>query len=284
MVGMPTVVAAFVALCVTLLATMTFSVFATAVKRYRARFTAEARIGLADLFLFIEPDKVFLLNVIAIVSAAAIAWLAFGTFVAALLAGLVVGVTPPFLLRYLKARRLKRLLGQLPDVLLALASAIKAGSSLLQAMEITVTEELPPIAQELDLFLREVRVGVTFDDALENLARRVPAQDIYLVVASMRISREIGGNLSDILERLADTIRRKHEMEGKIGALTSQGKMQGVVMALLPVILGVAIYQLEPVHMARLFTEPIGWAVLAGVLVLESLGFFFIRKIVNIDI
>ena len=105
-----------------------------------------------------------------------------------------------------------------------------------------------------------------------------------MVTAAMKISREVGGNLSEILEGVASTIRRKREMEGKIRALTAQGKLQGIVMTGLPILLGVVLYHMEPAHMSRLFNEPIGWAVLAVTTLLVSVGYVFIRKIVNIDV
>ena len=134
------------------------------------------------------------------------------------------------------------------------------------------------------LFLREQRLGVDFNEALSNMLTRMPEQDFKLVVAGMQISKEIGGNLSETLERLADTLRKKIEMEGKINSLTAQGKMQGVVMTGLPIFIGVVLYHMEPTHMARLFTEPVGWLVCLIVAVMLFIGYKFIKKIVTIDV
>jgi tight adherence protein B len=147
-----------------------------------------------------------------------------------------------------------------------------------------VAETRGPISQEWGLFLREVRVGVSYEDALASLLGRVPSEELRLVVAGMRISREIGGNLAETLERLADTLRRKLEMEGKIRALTAQGRMQGMVMTLLPIFLGGVLYYMEPTHMGRMFTEVFGWITVSVVIIVLSVGYFFIRKIVNIDV
>ena len=105
-----------------------------------------------------------------------------------------------------------------------------------------------------------------------------------MFASALRISREVGGNLGEILERLADTLRRKATMEGKIESLTAQGKMQGYVMTALPVFLGFLLYFLEPEAMAQLFTTPKGWTVLAVVFIMESLGYVFIRKVTHIDV
>lgn len=251
---------------------------------YRAQFTRQARVSLAELFIFIEPEKLFVFQVAGVATSFLLVLLITGGFIPAVVMAVIAGFLPNVLFQALRRRRLDKLLAQLPDALIALAGSLKAGASLIQALELTVQEESAPISQELELLLRELRVGVPFDQALDNLAVRAPAQDVRLVTAGMKISREVGGNLADVLNRLADTTRRRLEMEGKIRALTSQGKLQGIVMTLLPLLLGVVLYQMEPVHMARLFTELLGWLALVVVSVFIGLGYFFIRKIVNIDV
>ena len=102
--------------------------------------------------------------------------------------------------------------------------------------------------------------------------------------AALRISREIGGNLGETLDTLSDTLRRKSTMEGKIDSLTAQGRMQGLVMTALPVFLGFLLYLLEPEAMSLLFTTPAGWGTLAVIIVMETLGYIFIRKVTTIDV
>lgn len=165
-----------------------------------------------------------------------------------------------------------------------ICASMRSGSSLISAIEAMVQEADAPISQEFSLFLREQRLGVDFIEALNNMVERMPEQDFKLVVAGMQISKEIGGNLAETLERLGDTLRKKIEMEGKIDSLTAQGRIQGIVMTGLPIFLGYVLYHMEPVHMSRLFTEPMGWAVIAGCSIMLYIGYFFIKKIVNIDV
>ena len=132
--------------------------------------------------------------------------------------------------------------------------------------------------------LREQRLGVDFDTAMKHMEERLPLQDFILVVAALRISREVGGNLAEILETLADTLRRKHQMEGKIDALTAQGRMQGLIMTLLPVFLLLVLAQMEPESMAPMFNTFAGWATLSVIAVMEVIGYFAIQKIVTIDV
>jgi tight adherence protein B len=185
---------------------------------------------------------------------------------------------------WLKKRRFEKFEKQLPDALLMVSGAMRAGASLTVAMESMVKEQQPPLSQEFDLLLREQRVGVDFDTALKNMEKRLPIQDFIMVVSGMRISREVGGNLADILETLADTLRMKHQMEGKIKALTAQGKMQGLVMTSLPLFLMFILTHMEPEAMAPLYNTWVGWGTLAVIAVMEVIGYVAIQKIVSIDV
>ncbi len=132
--------------------------------------------------------------------------------------------------------------------------------------------------------LREQRLGVSLDEALENLNRRVPLQSITLATSAMRIAAETGGQLAETLERASQTLRGKLAMEGKIRALTSQGKLQAIVVGVLPVLLLFVLNKMEPQAMNLMFTSRPGWATLAVIGLLECFGVFFIRKIVDIDV
>ena len=145
-------------------------------------------------------------------------------------------------------------------------------------------EQAAPIAQEFELLLREQRLGVDFDVSLQNMESRVPLQDVSLLITALRINREVGGNLAETVESLGETLRRKAMMDGKITSLTAQGKLQGVVMAGLPVLLALLLYFMEPESMAKLWTTSVGWGVLTVVGVMEILGYTMIRKITSIDV
>jgi len=255
-----------------------------AINQYRQHFTETARVRLADVFIFIEPEKLYAINIALIAASFLIVWVWTGAWPLALLVSVLVGLSPKAVYAFLKSRRQERFLQDLPDALTALSGMMRSGSSLNMSLELVVTEVEGPIEQEFGLLLKELRMGVDYGEALDNMLRRMPLDELALVVAGMKISREVGGNLSDILSRLADTIRRKLEMEGKIKALTAQGKYQGMVMAALPIFLALIISKMEPEAMSRLFSEPIGWGVCFVVIVFELVGYYFIRKIVTIDV
>ena len=132
--------------------------------------------------------------------------------------------------------------------------------------------------------LREQRLGVTLEQSLNNLARRMPTQTTTLVVSAMRIAVETGGGLAETLERTSHTIRSRLQMEGKIRALTAQGKMQAWVVGLLPLFLMFILNKMEPEAMGELWHTPLGWGVLAVIAFLEVMGVYVVRKIVTIDV
>ena len=252
--------------------------------RQRSTIQATAKGGLEDMFIFVDATQLFYYNVAALVIVPLILWLAFDNVV--LVVGAVVAITlaPRFVVSHLRKKRLRAFERQLPDSLLMVAGSMRAGASLNVAMESMIKEQKPPLSQEFELMLREQRLGVDFDTAMKHMEQRLPIQDFILVVAALRISREVGGNLAEILETLADTLRRKHQMEGKIDSLTAQGKMQGLIMTLLPVFLLLVLSQMEPESMAPMFNTMMGWATLAVIAVMEVIGYVAIQKIVTIDV
>ena len=245
---------------------------------------AESEGGLRDMFIDVDPQKLFYGNVIALVVVPMLVWAVTDNPIMALGAAAVIVLIPRFAVRFLRKRRFKQFEQQLPDALLMVSGALRAGASLTVAMEGMVKEQRPPLGQEFSLMLREQRLGVDFDTALRNMEKRLPMPDFVMVVAGMRISREVGGNLADILETLADTLRRKQQMEGKIDALTAQGKMQGLVMTGLPLFLMLILTQMEPEAMAPLYNTWYGWATLVVIAVMEIVGYVAIQKITTIDV
>lgn len=252
--------------------------------RYRERFVETAQRDLNRMYVFIDGRRVFLYNAFVIVVVPFVTYTITGRLLFAVIAGVLALWLPKFVLRYLYRRRLRIFDEQLPDGLTMIASAMRAGASLPIAIEGMVRETRGPVSQEFSMVLREQRMGVALDQAFENVASRVPSEDLTLVVAAARVAREVGGSLAEIFERLADTLRQKAIMEGKIRSLTSQGKMQGWVVGLLPIGIVVVLYQMEPEAMYPLFSSLAGWGVLLFITVMELMGAFMIKKIVSIDV
>ncbi|CAN5330710.1 type II secretion system F family protein [soil metagenome] len=252
--------------------------------RYRATFTERTRFDLREMFMFVDPSRLFALNLAAMLLGGLGAWIIGGNGVLAAAIALGIAFVPRLLLRWMRARRAWALEQQLPDALLMLSGGLRAGVSLAVALAQLVREGKPPLSQEFDLVLREQRLGISVDESLDNLHRRVPDQSMTLAISAMRIAAETGGGLAEALERVSATLRAKLAMEGKIRALTSQGKLQAWVVGALPVFLLLVLSRMEPRDMGLMFTTRMGWATLAVIIVLEFFGIWIIRKIVDIDV
>lgn len=255
-----------------------------ALARWRQQFTETARVSMADMFLFLDPGSLFRLNLIAFVVLPLLVWLFSESPLLAALAALAGAFAPRISWRLLRRRRMDRLVLQLPDGLTMMSGAMRAGAGLQAALDLVVKEMPAPLSQEFSVLLREQRLGLPLEESLRGMGERLQLEDVSLFVSALTIAKEVGGNLSEILERLAATLRAKAVMEGKIKALTSQGKLQGMVVGALPIFLAAILYSMEPVAMRPLFTTAYGWATMAVIGVLLLLGAVFIRKIVSIDV
>lgn len=253
-------------------------------QRYRDSFTQRVRFQAREFFLFIDPRQLFIANLAATALIGAAAWLAFGSVVAVLPVLALMAVVPRLLYAWMRKRRQFKFEEQLPDALMMLAGGMRAGAGLSSALNQLVAEARAPLAQEFSLMLREQRLGVTLEQSLNNLGRRMPTQTTTLVVSAMRIAVETGGGLAETLERTSHTIRSRLQMEGKIRALTAQGKLQAWVVGLLPMFLMFILNKMEPEAMGELWNTPLGWGVLAVIVFLEFMGVYVVRKIVTIDV
>jgi tight adherence protein B len=190
-----------------------------------------------------------------------------------------------------RASRLNAFNKQLPDTITLLANALRAGSSFLQAIEMVVRESTPPVTVEFGRVVREVNLGLAFDVALDNMVRRVRSDDLELMATAITIQHQVGGNLAEILDSIAYTIRERVRIKGEIRTLTAQGRLSGYVVAGMPVAMMAFLFVVAPEFMKPLFENPPGIMGLpAGMIVLGLggflmfIGFMAIRKIVAIEV
>jgi tight adherence protein B len=251
---------------------------------YRSEFTLNAKTSLEDMFLFIDPKRLFLINIAFVILVPLLILLITQAIPFAVLAAVLIFVIPRISYKILKERREIKLIEQMPDALNMLSGALKAGSSLAIAMDLVASETEPPFSQELSLVLREQKLGVSLEDALDSFSKRNKLEEVKLLVSAITISKDVGGNLAEVLDRLANTLRAKSAMEGKIRALTSQGKLQGIVVGMLPIFLAFVLFQMEPEAMRPLLTTYYGWGVMIVIGIFLLLGAIVIKKIVTIDV
>ncbi len=251
---------------------------------YRRHFSGRVGHGMKELLLFVDVDRLFRANLLLCLVACALVWLLTGSLFLVLVSVALLGALPSLLIAHLGAQRRKQFARQLPDAMMLIGGAVRAGASMTLALRQMASELPAPGGQEFDLLLRELRLGVTLDDALFSLEKRMGCDDLRLFGAAVRIANESGGNLAETLERLADTMRKKVALEDKIMALTSQGRMQGWVMVVLPLGVGAALFAIQPDAMAPLIHSWQGWVTCGVVAILEVVGLLFIRRIMAIDI
>lgn len=209
--------------------------------------------------------------------------------------GAFIGLRLPRLYTgFMASRRLIAFDKQLSDTLNLWVNSLRSGYSVLLAMEAIATELPPPVSKEFERVVQEVRLGLNLSQALNNMLRRVPSEDLDLVVTAVNIQREVGGNLAEILDIISFTIRERVRIKGEIRTLTAQGRISGWVVGLLPLVLMLILYRLNPSYMSELWVMespyivtgllPCGWLVIGAGALMILAGVLAIRKIVNIEV
>lgn len=261
---------------------------------YSGTYTQDTSRQFEDIFLFIPSRRiaeaawalagvVFLLAFSFLGSVRSPRGIAVG-IVAGLVAGAIALQAPRQVLAALKRRRLKRFNLQLVDTLVSMSNALKAGFSITQAFESVVKDGEAPISQEFDFFLQQTRLGIPFSEALNNLEQRVGSEDLTLVVLAIETARKTGGNLMEVFEKISETIRERMRIETRVRTLTAQGRLQGIIVSLMPVAIAIALMVLDPRMMQEFAYSPIGWILIGITVALIAVGGLMIRAIVNIDI
>ena len=194
---------------------------------------------------------------------------------------------PRMLVKRAQSSRLRKFSDQLPDMLNLMVNGLRAGFSTMQAME-AVSKELPaPICDEFRRVVQEMQLGIPMEKALDNLLRRIPSEDLDLVVTAVNVQREVGGNLAEILETISHTIRERIRIKGEIRALTAQVVYSGSFLSLLPVILSLILFAVNRPYMMQFFnpetrTCGIPMLICGGIMIL--IGYFVMRKIADIEV
>jgi len=260
------------------------------VSRFGKRF-ADARGMSERLDMELEAAGVGLRSgefVVASVGAAIVGALLGAAILQNLIIALAIGVVaaagPTFALRVALSRRSEKLREQLPDVLTIMASSLRAGHSFLQSLDTVAKEIAQPAAAEFQRVVAEIRLGRGAEDAMESMAERVGSADFKWAVLAVNIQREVGGNLAEILDNVADTLRERAMIRRQIRVLTSEGRLSAWVLAVLPVAIALYMFAVNPEYIERLFTTTIGIVMLITAACLLTVGIFWMRKIVDIDV
>ena len=173
---------------------------------------------------------------------------------------------------------------QLPDTITLLSNSLRAGSSFLQSIELVSRESPAPMGPEMGRVVREVNLGLSMEEALSNLVRRIKSDDLDLMVTAIGVQQQVGGNLAEILDTIAFTIRERVRIKGEIRTLTAQGRYSGYLVAFLPIAIMITLNLINPEFMQPLFTELIGQILLVVGGIMMLIGFFAIQKITDIKV
>jgi tight adherence protein B len=203
--------------------------------------------------------------------------------VAALLVMAIACAVPFFLLKSATAKRIARFDSQISDALVIMANSMRAGFSFLQALEMVGKEMEDPMSSEVRRVLREMQLGVPTEKALTNMGERVGSEDFDLVITAILIQRQVGGNLAEVLTNISSTIRGRIQLGREVKVLTAQGKMSGLVIGILPIILCILLYFINKEYILLLFTDPRGLLLLGAGIALQIFGLLVIKRIVDIQ-
>jgi tight adherence protein B len=191
---------------------------------------------------------------------------------------------PRIYVNVLQGRRLNAFNDQLGDTINLMVNGIRAGYSILQAMEAVSEEMSPPISEEFGRVVREVQLGIPMEEALDHMLRRVPSEDLDLMITAINVQREVGGNLAEVLEAISFTIRERIRIKGEIKALTAQSRISGYMVAMVPVALAVVMYFINREFMILLFESTCGHIMIGAAVLGIAAGFFVISKVMDIEV
>lgn len=197
---------------------------------------------------------------------------------------IVMGLLPIGWLMYMRGRRFKKFAQQLPDAMELVARALRSGHSLASALKVVVDELPDPISKEFNIAYEEQNLGISLEQALKNLYTRMPNMDYKFFAMAVAIQRQSGGDLAEILDKIGHIIRERFRIMGQVQALTGEGRISGIVLMALPIVLFFAVWHLNPDYVMLLFTDDLGRKMVAGAVVLQILGAIAIKKIIAIKV
>lgn len=261
-----------------------YLLFSAGWESYEEKYIEGAERSLDDLFLTIPPQQLLWLTILGGFAMLTLTFVLTGSLLVGAVAALPGALAPRLALKVMKQKRLKKFNEQLVEAMVTMTNALRSGVALPKAFQIVAHDMPKPICQEFGILVQEMRLGMDVEEAMDSMLERMPGQDLELVVTSVSISNSVGGNLAEVFDRLAETIRERYRIEGRIDALTAQGRMQGILVSILPIFVGLMIYMIDPKMMEPMFNQTAGIVCLVVMVIMECLGYFFVRKVTNIEV
>ncbi|MFZ5640012.1 MAG: type II secretion system F family protein [Bacillota bacterium] len=232
----------------------------------------------------LRGEEFILINVLAMAAGGALLLVVTRNPVLTWLGVLAGYLIPRMVVKRAKQKRVQKFNSQIGDALVVMANSLRAGFSFIQAMEMVAKELPPPISDEFSRTLREMNLGTPTEEALGGITHRVQSDDLDLVMTAVLIQRQVGGNLSEVLDNISHTIRERVRIKGEIKTLTSQGRISGMVIGFLPVAIGLLLSVINPAYIGKLFTSSVGLGMLFAGGISQLIGVALIKKTVDIKI
>ncbi len=202
----------------------------------------------------------------------------------ALVAGGVGYMLPAFYVRARIGKQVGKFNDQLEDMLTMVSNSLRAGFGLLQAFDLAAEQAQPPMSTELNRLLRDTRMGASVEEALQNMGERVGSYDLDVVITAILIQRSVGSNLSEVLDKVAHTIRERARIRGEINTLTAQKRLSGFIVGAMPAAFVLLMLAIDFEYMSTLFTDPLGRLLLIVAVALDIIGVLVIKRIVSVEI
>jgi tight adherence protein B len=247
-------------------------------------YKKNVQIKLNKAGILLKAEEYLTFEIITVAGAGLVTYILTDSLLPALLMSAAGLVIPRMLVKSRIRKRVRQLNEQLGDAITVISNSLKAGYSFFQSVNIVVREMSGPISEEFAILEKEINLGMPVETALDNLAVRVSSEDLELVVTAVLIQRHVGGNLAEVLDNISSTIRDRIRMKGEVRTITAQGRISGIIISLLPLVLGVFIYVLNPEHMGILFKSKIGLFIIVFSAFMQLTGIYFISRIVKIEV
>ena len=255
-----------------------YDAFSREFSAYVQKRSAEAATQLGEMFMDLPRPTLRYAYALSPPACGALFWLLTGSWLLGL-CGLAAGlVAPKIVIGAMGRQRQQAFHSQLVDALLIMSSSLKAGLSMMQAFSVIAEEMPPPISQEFGLLLKQVRMGVGLDEALTTMKARLPSDDLTLFVTAVLVSRETGGDVTHLFQRLVETLRERKKLKERVKTLTFMARVQGIIMAMLPFLFGTLVYHINRSYFTFFFTDPTGRLTLAAIVLFQVVGaMLFVR-------
>ena len=245
-------------------------------RKYQRQRIARDVAKSEEMFLFLNPKKLTLIYTFTLLIFGAIGFFILGLW--GMIGGIIVGVIVPSLgINIYRTRRIHKFNSQILDTLMILSTSLRGGLSIIQALETVIEEMPPPTRDEIGLLVREVKVGVSLEEAFLHLLRRMPSEELELVVSAILVARETGGDLTKVLARLINTIRDRINLKETVKTLTLQGRLQGLIMSIIPIGFVIWVLRMNPHHFDIMFQTQLGRFLLILCVILQVVALILIK-------